>query len=170
MTLFYAANQAMNTTAPPVGVATGTSATVPKTMLQIQTPSTQGMGVVAFGVEFLTVLTAPVAVELIDTAVVAATVTAHVAAGVQPYGAGADFTAVSGATLGTSATGYTASAEGTVTTTRMGKFKEIPIGAAEFEWEWSFGREFRVGASRNLRIRMSTTVAVNAFCWVLWDE
>ena len=167
MTLFYATNAAMNTTAAPTGLATGTAI---KTHLQIATPSTQGLKVVAFGVEFFGVLTAAAGVELVDTGAVAATVTAHVAAGVQPYDAGADFTAVSGVTLGTSATGYNASAEGSVTSTRMGKFKEVPIGAAEYEWEWSFGREFRVPASHNLRVRITTNPTINAFVWVLWDE
>ena len=167
MTLFYAANQAMNTAAAPAGVTTGTSI---KTMLQIQPPSTRGIAVVAFGVEFLTVLTAPVTVELIDTSTVAATVTAHVAAGVQPYGPAADTTAVSTVTLGTSATGYTASAEGTVTSTRIGKVKVVPSGASEYEWEWSLGREFWVPPSHNLRIRMTTATAVTAVTWCLWDE
>lgn len=167
MTLFWACNAAMNTTAAHTPVATGTSA---KTMLQIQNPSTQGLQVVAFGCEFATVLTAPVTVELIDTGSIAATVTAHVAAGVQPYGEGAFNTAVSGVTLGTSATGYTASAEGTITSVRTGKEKIVPTGASEWEWEWSFGREFIVPASHNLRIRMTTGTTVNAFCWVLWSE
>jgi hypothetical protein len=167
MTLFYAANQAMNTTAAPAGVTTGTAI---KTMLQIQPPSTRGIAVVAFGVEFFSVLTAAVAVELVDTVSIAATVTAHVAAGVQPYGPASDNTAVSAVTLGTTATGYTASSEGTVTATRLGKFKELPAGAAEYEWEYSFGREFWVPASHNLRIRMTTGTAVNALAWCLWDE
>ena len=168
MSLFYIANQAMNTSAAPTGVATGTSL---KTMLQVQAASTRGFSVVAFGCEFFTVLTAAVAVELIDTSTVAATLsTAHVAAGVQPYGPGADATAVSSVALGTTATGYTATAEGTVTSTRMGKFKEVPAGAAEYEWEWSQGREFWVPAGHNLRVRMTTGTTVNAFTWVLIDE
>lgn len=167
MTLFWSCNAADNTTAAHTPVATGTAA---KTMLQVQNPSTQGLQVVAFGCEFATVLTAPVTVELIDTAAIAATVTAHVAAGVQPYGEGAFNTAVSGVVLGTTATGYTSTSEGATTSVRTGKEKIVPIGAAEYEWEWSFGREFLVPASHNLRIRMTTTVTVNAFCWILWSE
>lgn len=168
MTLFWATSAAMNTTAAPAGLTTGTAI---KTHLQVQPPSTRGLSVVACGVEFLTALTAPVAFELIDTVAVAATVTAHVAAGVQPYDdTAAVSTAVSAMVLGTAATGYAASAEGSVTATRMGKFKEIPIGASEYEWEWSYGREFYVPASHNLRIRMTTTVAVTAFPWILWSE
>lgn len=166
MTLFWTSNQAMNTTAAPVGVTTGTAI---KTMLQIQPPSTQGINVVAFGVEFFSVLTASVAVELVDTVSVAATVTAAVAAGVQPYSA-ASIGGTSAMTLSTTATGFTSTSEGSVTATRMGKFKEVPVGAAEYEWEWSLGREFFVPASHNLRVRMTTATAVNALCWVLWDE
>jgi len=59
----------------------------------------------------------PITCELIQTDV-AATVTAHVAAGVQPYD---DPGAVpSTVTLGTTATGYTATSEGSITATRFG--------------------------------------------------
>ena len=167
MSLFYIANQAANTSAAPTGVATGTSI---KTMLQVQAASTRGFSVVAFGCEAFAVLTAAVAVELVDTSTVAATVTAHVAAGVQPYGPGADATAVSSVALGTTATGYTASAEGTVTSTRMGKFVDLPVGAAELTWEWSQGREFWVPAGHNLRVRMTTGTSQTFFTWVLIDE
>src|SRR5580765_4419035 len=111
-TLYYAGNTAMPTTAAAVPVTTGTAI---KTMLQIATPSTRKIIPVKWSISFATVPTAPVTCELIETDV-AATVTAHVAAGVQPYNdSGAP---ASSMTLGTSATGYTASAEGSITTTR----------------------------------------------------
>jgi hypothetical protein len=164
--LYWAANAAMPTTAPIAGVATGTST---KTLLQIAPPSTQPTTrVVAFGIEFATVLTAACTVELIETNV-AATVTAHVAAGVMPYGGDA-IGGTSSMTLGTSATGYTASAEGSITTVRYGKIKVIPSGAAEYEWEWSLGREFAIAGGKFARIRVTTATTVNATCWMLWDE
>jgi hypothetical protein len=165
--LFWTGNTAMPTTAAPTFVTTGTAI---KTMLQVQAASTQPLRVVAFGIEFANALTAACTVELITTSTIAATVTAHVAAGVQPYDLGATNTSVSSVVLGTAATGYTASAEGTITATRTGKTKSIPIGASEYEWEWSYGREFLVPASHNLRVRCTTGTAVNAFCWILWDE
>jgi len=166
VTLFWTSNGAMPTTAAQVPVTTGTAI---KTMLQVATPSAKTLKVVAFGCEFANALTAPVTVELVETAAVAATVTAHVAAGVQPYGADA-LGGASSMTLGASATGYTASAEGTVTATRTFKYKILPVGATSYEWEWSMGREPIVGVSKILRVRMTTSVAVNAYAWILFDE
>lgn len=165
MTLYWAANGPMPTTAAIAAVTTGTAI---KTMLQVATPSTQKIKVVKWGVQFATAPTAPVTCELVDTGTVAATVTAHVAAGVQPYGdAGAPASAM---TLGTSATGYTGSSEGSITTTRYGDVATVPIGVSQYVWEWSLGREFEVGASRFLRVRMTTSAAVNATTFILWDE
>jgi hypothetical protein len=171
VTLFWTSNNAMPTTAAQALQSTGTAI---RTMLQVAPPSTRGLKVVAFGVEFANALTAACTVELIDTGTVAATgLTAHVAAGVQPYDDQAAGVAASSVGLGTGTTGYTASTtctEGSITATRTGKYKVVPIGAAEYEWEWSYGREFSVPASHFLRVRMTTGTTVNAYTWVLWDE
>jgi len=170
VTLYWTSNNAMPTTAAQ---ATQTTGTAIRTMLQIATPSTNTLKVVAFGVEFASVLTAACTVELIDTVAIAATgLTAHVAAGVQPYTSDA-LSGTSIMTLGTGATGYTASTtctEGSVVATRTGHYKVIPIGAAEYEWEWTLGREFCVPVSHFLRVRMTTSVSIGALVWVLWDE
>lgn len=166
MSLYWTANAVMPTTGQQVLVATGTTT---KTMLQVATPATNTLQVVAFGVEFATALTAACTVELVDTAAIAATVTAHVAAGVQPYDASASGGA-SIMTLGTAATGYTASAEGSIVATRTGKSKVLPIGASSYEWEWSLGREFFVPVSHFLRVRLTTATTVNAYTWILWSE
>jgi len=163
--LYISTNGAMPTTAAQAPLATGTAI---KTHQQLATPSTNTIDIVAFGVEFATALTVPATIELIETDV-AATVTAHVAAGVQPYGA----RAIGGAsklTLGTAAAGYNASAEGAITATRYGKYKIIPIGATEMEWEWTPGREWTVQRSKFCRIRISTGVTINVLTWLLWDE
>lgn len=165
MALYYSSNGAMPTTAAQAPLTTGTAI---KTHQQLATPSTSTLQVVAFGVEFATALTAPATIELIETDV-AATVTAHVAAGVQPY----DSRSTGGAsklTLGVAATGYNASAEGAITATRYGKYKVLPIGATEYEWEWTPGREFTVQRSKFCRIRISTGVAINVLSWILHDE
>src|SRR5690242_17573720 len=101
----------MPTTAALSSVTTGTSA---KTMLQIATPSTRQIVVLAWGFTIDDPPGADAVIELIESDV-AATVTAHVAAGVQPVNPGMPASLM---TLGTSATGYTATAEGTITTTR----------------------------------------------------
>ena len=166
MTLFIAGNTAMPTASAAVPVTTGTAI---KTMLQIAPAATRPIRVVKWGVSFSTAPTAPVTCELVETGSVAATVTAHVAAGVQPYDRTTG-TPVSTVTLGTTATGYTATAEGTITATRYGDYQIIPIGVSQLTWEWSLGREFEAAPSRFLRVRMTTSSAVAAYTYVLWDE
>jgi len=165
MTSYTAWNSAMPTTAARAGVTTGTAI---KTMLQIATPSTNKIRVLKWGVRFESAPTAIVRCELVTTGSVAATVTAHVAAGVQPYGDSQ--VPASLMTLGTSATGYTASAEGTVTTTRTGDEWIAPIGVSYYDYEWSLGREWEVPISTFLRVRMTTATAVVAQTYIIWDE
>lgn len=170
MALFWTSSAVMPTTAANATLATGT---VIRTMLQISTPSTRSIRVVAFGVEFANALTAACTVELVDTGTVPATaLTAAVAAGVQPYGLDAQ-SGTSAMTLGTGSTGYWVTGttnEGTITSTRTGKYKIMPVGSTSYEWEWSLGREFAVPPSHFLRVRLTTATTVNAFTWVAWDE
>src|SRR5690242_6440664 len=107
---YQAWNGPMPTTAAQVGASTGTTI---KTMLQIAVPSSRDFSVLAWGFQADALQSG--VVELLQTDV-AATVTAHVAAGVQPLDAGMT---ASLATLGTSATGYTATVEGSITATRV---------------------------------------------------
>lgn len=165
MTLFFAGNFAAPTTAAATAVTTGTAI---KTMLQIATPATREINVVKWGISTTSTPVAAITCELIQTDV-AATVTAHVAAGVQPYNSVAG-TPVSAMTLGTTATGYTSSSEGSTTATRYGDLQMIPAGVSQLTWEWSLGREFRVAVSKFLRVRVTTGTAVNMLCYVIWDE
>lgn len=170
MTLYWAATAAMPTTAAPATVTP--LVTTDTTILQVATPSTNTLKVVAFGIEFATALTAACTVELIDTGTVPATaLNAHVAAGVQPYGADSAGGA-SSMTLGTGATGWwkTGQAEGTITSVRTFKNKILPIGATSYEWEWSLGREPFVPVSHFLRVRTTTATNVALVAWCLWDE
>ena len=157
----------MPTTAARVAVTTGTSI---KTMQQVLTPATRSIRVVRWGVRFDSAPTAAVVrCELVTTAAVAATVTAHVAAGVQPYDRTAG-TPVSAMTLSTTGTGYTATAEGTVAATRTGDEWIAPLGVSFYDYEWSLGREWEVPPSTVLRIRMTTGTALNALTYIVWDE
>ena len=160
-------NGAMPTTAPLAKVTTGTAT---KTLLQIATSAGNPIWVEEWGISFDgTASATPIQCELVETGSVAATVTAHVAAGVQPYDRTSG-TPVSTVTLGTTATGYTSTAEGTITATRYGDYQIIPIGVSQLTWEWSLGREFEAAPSRFLRVRMTTSSAVAAYTYVLWDE
>ena len=154
----------MPTTAALPSVTTGTAI---KTLLQIAPSSTRPIKVVEWGISFDgSAAATPIKCELIQTDV-AATVTAHVAAGVQPYD---DPNApASTVTLGTAATGYTASAEGTITTTRYGDVQLVaPTGA--YVKQYPLGREFQVPVSKFLRVRVTAGAAVNAFTYICWEE
>lgn len=146
-----------------VALAAGTI----KTLLQIQTPATMPITIVEWGISFDgTSAGVPVSVSLLTTAAIAATVTAHVAAGVPPL---SDTAEASKMTLGTAGTGYNASAEGTIAASRTLDTQLVsPMGA--YLKQWPLGREPRVPASTILRVRATAPAAVNAIAWVAWEE
>lgn len=161
-------NAAMPTTAAPVKVTTGT---VIKTMLQIATPSTRQLQLISWGYELDAVpgSTGGI-VELVETDV-AATVTAHVASGVQPVIPSLPASLV---TLGVSATGYTATVEGAPTATRSFDTNLVPptAGAAStsYDYQWMPDERPIVAVSKFLRVRVTMAAAVNMLTWVCWDE
>ncbi len=162
--LFLAHNGPSPTTAAQVPVTTGTAI---KTLLQIATPATKGITVVQWSVSFDgSAAATPIRVELIETDV-AATVTAHVSAGLirlaHPEGE------ASLMTLGTAATGYTASAEGSITASRVLDLQFVPP-TGSYTMLWPLGREPVVAVSKFLRVRVTAAAAVNAYCSVTWEE
>lgn len=159
---YRAYNFASPVAATPVLVTTGTAI---KTMLQIATPATEDIEIIEWGVmvDSATVCR----VELVDTGAVAATVTAHVAAGIVPMNA--PLGAASVMTLGTGATGYTASAEGTVTATRLLDFTILTNAGKEWH-QYPLGRGITVAVSKFLRIRVTSLAATNMACYVEWEE
>lgn len=162
--VYKAYNAPAPTTAGIVAVTTGTAI---KTLLQIATPATAMLRVVEWGISFDgSAAATPIKVELIDTDV-AATVTAHVAAGLVKVNAPNDVASL--VTLGTAATGYTASAEGTITASRVLDAQFI-APTAQFVMQYPLGREPEVAASRFLRIRVTAAAAVNAIAWLSWEE
>lgn len=171
MSLYLSSNAIMPTIAAQVPLATGTAI---KTHQQLAPPVGLSLRVVKYSIKFATVLTAPATVELIETDV-AATVTAHVAAGVMAYDADAVAAMNAGAnaslvTLGTAATGYAASAEGSITAVRYFDYEVIPIGAGSYEWEWSLGREPCIRPGKFGRIRITTATTVNVYTSILHAE
>lgn len=162
--LYIATSGAAPTTAASVKLATGTTI---KTLLQVASSATRPLVVVEWGISFDgNVAATPIECELIQTDV-AATVTAHVAAGVQPYD---DPNApASTVTLGTSATGYNASGEGSTAATRMGDLQLISP-TNQFIRQLPLGREWQVPVSKFLRVRVTAGTSVNAYCYVIWQE
>jgi hypothetical protein len=161
---YIAFNGAMPTTAALTAVTTGTAI---KTLLQIATPSTCEIRICEWGISFDgSVAAQPIKCELVDTNV-AATVTAHVSAGVMPLNDTG--TVASRMTLGTSATGYTASAEGSITATRLLDYQQVSPTALYVK-QWPLGLEPEVAVSRFLRVRVTAAAAVNAVAYVTWTE
>ena len=161
-------NGAMPTTSSAAKVTTGTAI---KTMLQVK-PAVP-IRVIEWGVSFDgSAAATPGICELIDTGTVFATVTAYATADVMPYGnpyAPANTSGTSGTplNLGTSASGYTASAEGTITATRLGDVQLVaPTNQA---WkQFPLDREFGVPAGDSLRIRVNFAAAINCLCYVVF--
>jgi hypothetical protein len=161
-------NGPMPTTAAQAAVTTNTAI---ETLLQIATPSTRQLQIISWGWSIDDPPGADAVIELLQTDV-AATVTAHVAAGVQPLDPNAPASLV---TLSASGTGYTATAEGSITATRV--FDVVSLSSTTSESPLAYTYQFMpderpiVAVSKFLRVRVTTpTTGVGARCWVCWDE
>ena len=114
-------------------------------------------------------MAAGIEVELLETDV-AATVTAHVTAGIIRL----DGPAVQGGDpvtnlilVGTGATGYTSTSEGTITATRMFDCQFIDP-AANYVLQFPLGeRPYMKPGSFFYRVRVKAAAAVNAICYVV---
>jgi hypothetical protein len=161
-------NGPMPTTAAQAAVSTGTAI---KTMLQLATPSTRQIQLISWGYSFSEAAGAVGTIELIQTDV-AATVTAHVASGVQPLDPNAPPSLL---TLSTTGTGYTASAEGTTTASRVFDAVRLPASltgsGTPYSYQWMPDERPIIAVSKFLRVRATTpTSGVNLLTWVVWDE
>lgn len=156
-------NHASPTTTSAVGVTTGTTL---KTMLQLKLGTEMKGKVVEWGISFDgSAAATPINVELLETGTVAATVTAHVAAGTVALGDPNDVSPTTSLIiLGTAATGYTASAEGSIATTRMFDHQYI-APSNQYIKQFPLGREPVVNVGGILRIRLLAAAAVNAVCY-----
>ena len=165
--LYLIANGPSPTTAAQAAVTTGTAI---KTMLQVKlnASATNRAKVVEWGISFDgTAAATPIACELLETGTVAATVTAHVAAGIVNL----DPLAIAPTDgfpfdFGTAATGYTSTAEGTITVTRMMDVQLI-APTNQYVKQFPLGREPMISPLNFLRIRVTAGTAVNAYCYVI---
>lgn len=163
MGLYQAMSAAVPTTAAPAKI-TLTAATI-KTILQVATPSTADLLLVAWGVSFDgAAAAAAVQCELVTTGAVAATVTSFT-----PQLYSADARSASAMAGGTALTGFNASAEGTVTTTQHYDLQLVDP-AVGYSYDWPLGREGYVPVSTVLRIRCTAPAGVGVYGWVRWDE
>ena len=150
------------TTAAQVAVTTGTAI---KTLLQLK-PFNLGK-IIAWGISFNgSAAATPIKCELVETGTVFATVTAHVDAGCVKMG-GSDQAAasVAGLTMGTAATGYTASAEGTITVSRMFDCQFV-APTNQYIYQFPLGQEPIMVIGNATRVIVHAGAAVDAFCWI----
>lgn len=159
----------MPTTAALASVATGTSI---KTLLQVKLEATFiGHGkVVEWGISFDgSEAATPIECELLTTGSVKATVTEHVATGIHPLRSQAlavtdgnpfDFTAAA------DGTGYNATAEGTITATRILDAQQV-APTNQYVKQFPLGREPEFDPDEYLRIRVTAGADVNAYPYVI---
>ena len=162
--LYAVYNGASPTTAAQVVVTTGTAI---KTLLQIKL-GTQNFGkIVEWGISFDgSAAATPIKCELLETGTVFATVTAHVAAGIVKLDPNAVDPTTSNFILTTTGTGYTATAEGTITASRVFD-AQLVAPTNQYVKQFPLGREPIVNVSTSLRIRVTAAAAVNCYCYVV---
>lgn len=163
-------NGPMPTTGEQVSVTTGTNR---KTMLQLSTPATRQIQLISWG---FTIDDPPGADAIFElrTTDTAATVTAHVASGVQPLVPGQPASLL---TLGASNTGYTGTAEPTPTAVRTLQSISMSSVSAEaapvmtYTYQWMPDERPIIAVSSFVAVRAWTQVAaVDMRCFICWDE
>jgi hypothetical protein len=165
MALYSIFNGPMPTTAAQAPVTTGTAI---KTLLQLK-PFNQ-IKLVEWGVSFDgSAAATPIKVELLETGTVFGTVTASADADIAKlYGADQAVASVAGLTLGTSATGYTCTSEGSITTVRMFD-AQLVAPTNQYIKQFPLGREPVLVIGNACRIRVTAAAAVNAYAYLILD-
>ena len=164
MALYQIFNGPFPTTAAQLPVTTGN---VIKTLLQVKGIAALTFKVVEWGVSFDgSAAATPIKCELVETGTVFATVTASVAADIVALDAQAlGVVSTTYFSVGTAATGYTASAEGTITATRVFD-AQLVAPTNQYVKQFPLGREPYINAVSSLRIRVTAGTAVNALCYI----
>lgn len=164
---YLIANGPMQTTAGFAAVTTGTAL---KTLLQVKPGATTVLKICEWGISFDGfAAAAPGKVELIETDV-AATVTASVANDITKYDAAALLAGDPTTALiavGTTSTGYTASAEGTITASRDLDGPQFIAPTNQFIKQFPLGTEPIIQIGKFARIRVTFAAAVNAACYMI---
>ena len=167
MALYLIGSGPMQTAASFAALATGTSII---TLLQVKPGATVTAEVIEWGISFDgSAVATPGKIELIETDV-AATVTASVAADITKY----DGAALMGGdpttalfSVGTSATGYNGSAEGTITSVRNLAGPQLIAPTNQFIQQFPLGRGPMIQAGKFGRIRVKFGTGVNAYAYMI---
>jgi hypothetical protein len=163
--IYQAFNGVQPSTAAQVAVTTGTAI---KTLLQLATPSTCPITIIEWGISFDgSAAATPIKVELLNCTG-AATVTAFTASTdlIKFNDPGLPTSLL---TVGTTASGYTASGEGTAANVRELDVQFI-APTNQYVKQFPLGREPSCAVSTFVRVRVTAGAAVNAYCYVIWSE
>jgi hypothetical protein len=163
MALYLIANGPMPTTAAQVPVTTGTAI---KTLLQLKPFNV--CRIIEWGISFDgNAAATPIKVELLDTGTIFGTVTASADADIPKFdGAEGAVASVAGLTLGTSATGYTCTSEGSIVATKIFDVQLI-APTNQYVKQFPLGREPKLIIGNAVRIRVTAGAAVNAYCYMI---
>jgi hypothetical protein len=139
-----------------------------RTLLQVAVPANVPVNVLGWGVSFrgTSSTDAPGELYLIETDV-AATVTA-----LTPDQWRQPLEAPSRCVGGAALTGHTATAEGTITASRILDAQQVHAQTGYSVW-FPLGREPRVAnltVTRFIRIRANFSVGIDGVPWIVWDE
>ena len=170
MGLYYLPNGPSPTTAAQAVVTTGTAI---KTMLQVKLggSTNQTAKIVEWGISFDgSAAATPIKCELLTTGTVKATITEYVAADIinlsDPNAAAVTDDFPFAFTAAGDESGYTATAEGTITATRMFD-AQLVAPTNQYVKQFPLGREPVFRYDEYLRIRVTAGAAVNAYCYVI---
>lgn len=148
-------------------VATSAVSGTVKTIQQVKT-NVGKIRVIEWGYILETTPTAPITVELIDTGAIGATVTQGSTPSAYNDASGA---ASNTAAVGTASTGFSGSAEGTITATRL--LAMTYDTSQYFKQQFPLGREPEVSSGGGfLRVRATpnTGVSINMVSYIIWEE
>lgn len=163
---YLVCNGPMQTTAAHPAVTTGTAI---KTMLQVKPGANQFLKITEWGISFDgSAAATPIKVELIETDV-AASVTASVMNDITKLDAealAAGDVSASVFAVGVSATGYTATVEGTITATRDLDGTQFIAPTTQYQKQFPLGQEPVIQPGKFMRIRVTAPAAVNCYCYV----
>lgn len=152
------------TAALTAAVASVTTGTAIKTMLQVK--PTTNIAIIAWGFTFDIVPTAVVNVELITTGTIVANVTSFAAGDIVKWDDPGGIASTISISANTS--GFTSSAEGSVVASRL--LDHQAAWAQSYSMQFPLDREPGVAANDILRVRMTTAVALNARCFITFEE
>lgn len=163
--LYSIFNGPMPTTAAQVPVTTGTAI---KTLLQLKPFNI--CRIVEWGISFDgSAAATPIKCELLDTGTVFGTVTASADADIAKLSSVEQAAAsVAGLTLGTSATGYTCTSEGSITAVRMFD-AQLVAPTNQYVKQFPLGFQPQCIIGNAVRIRVTAGAAVNAYAYMIID-